>query len=58
MGLSESTLAKMPHCWKSHVTAHFLPTLLQPPPSPASVLSTVTVLDPSSTVLTSHCYLR
>ena len=21
-GLSESTLAKMPHCWKSHVTAH------------------------------------
>ena len=21
-GLSESTLDKMPHCWKSHVTAH------------------------------------
>ena len=21
-GLSESTLVKMPHCWKSHVTAH------------------------------------
>ena len=21
-GSSESTLAKMPHCWKSHVTAH------------------------------------
>ena len=21
-GLSESTLAKMPHCWKSHVKAH------------------------------------
>ena len=21
-GLSESTLAKMPHCWKSHFTAH------------------------------------
>ena len=20
--LSESTLVKMPHCWKSHVTAH------------------------------------
>ena len=20
-GLSESTLVKMPHCWKSHVTA-------------------------------------
>ena len=20
--LSESTLAKMPHCWKSHVVAH------------------------------------
>ena len=23
-GLSESTLVKMPHCWKSHVTAHLL----------------------------------
>ena len=25
-GLSESTLVKMPHCWKSHVTAHFTTT--------------------------------
>ena len=23
-GLSESTLVKMPHCWKSHITAHCL----------------------------------
>ena len=23
-GSSESTLVKMPHCWKSHVTAHFV----------------------------------
>ena len=23
-GLSESTLVKIPHCWKSHVTAHML----------------------------------
>ena len=22
-GLSESTLVTMPHCWKSHVVAHF-----------------------------------
>ena len=22
MGSSDSTLVKMPHCWKSHVTAH------------------------------------
>ena len=22
IGLSESPLAKMPHCWKSHVAAH------------------------------------
>ena len=22
-GSSESTLVKMPHCWKSHVVAHF-----------------------------------
>ena len=24
IGSSESTLVKMPHCWKSHVTAHFI----------------------------------
>ena len=23
-GLSESTLAKMPHCWKSHALAHIM----------------------------------
>ena len=23
-GLSESTLVKIPHCWKSHVAAHFI----------------------------------
>ena len=23
-GSSESTLVKMPHCWKSHVTAHLV----------------------------------
>ena len=23
-GLSRSTLVKMPHCWKSHVTAHYI----------------------------------
>ena len=23
-GSSESTLVKMPHCWKSHVTAHMV----------------------------------
>ena len=23
-GLSESTLVKMPHCWKSHVTAQIV----------------------------------
>ena len=29
-GSSESTLVKMPHCWKSHVTAHFnIPVVLQ-----------------------------
>ena len=25
-GSSESTLVKMPHCWKSHVTAHLFCT--------------------------------
>ena len=31
-GSSESTLVKMPHCWKSHVTAHMitLPFLWDP----------------------------
>ena len=27
-GSSESTLVKMPHCWKSHVTAQILTQLL------------------------------
>ena len=27
-GSSESTLVKMPHCWKSHVTAHFMNELM------------------------------
>ena len=28
-GSSESTLAKMPHCWKSHVTAHIIQDTLR-----------------------------
>ena len=28
-GLSESTLVKIPHCWKSHALAHLINTLLQ-----------------------------
>ena len=28
MGSSESTLVKMPHCWKSRVTAHLLFSLI------------------------------
>ena len=28
-GLSENTLVKMPHCWKSHVAAHiFYPNIV------------------------------
>ena len=27
MGSSESTLVKMPHCWKSHITAQLLKQL-------------------------------
>ena len=26
-GLSDSTLVKMPHCWKSHIMAHIVFTL-------------------------------
>ena len=26
-GWSESTVVNMPHCWKSHVTAHLLVTV-------------------------------
>ena len=26
-GLSESSLVKMPHCWKSHVAAHIISTV-------------------------------
>ena len=27
-GSSESTIVKIPHCWKSHVTAHFIIIML------------------------------
>ena len=27
-GVSKSTHVKMPHCWKSHVTAHLIPCIL------------------------------
>ena len=30
-GLSESTLVKMPHCWKSHVTAQMLNCIIDIP---------------------------
>ena len=30
-GSSESTLVKMPHCWKSHVTAKLVYFLIMPP---------------------------
>ena len=36
-GLSESTLVKMPHCWKSHVTAHILPVRIPSVPCYISV---------------------
>ena len=38
-GSFESTLVKMPHCWKSHVTAH---------------LSFISILDGSNTALREH----
>ena len=28
-GLSESTLVKVPHCWKAHVTTHFASSVQQ-----------------------------
>ena len=28
MGSSESTLVKMPHCWKSHVVAHIRKSII------------------------------
>ena len=28
IGSSESTLVKMPHCWKSHAAAHFISDVL------------------------------
>ena len=33
-GSTESTLVKMPHCWKSHVKAHFMFAV---PPTPVTV---------------------
>ena len=34
---SESTLAKMPHCWKSHVAAHMSPGAMTSKVSPAQL---------------------
>ena len=52
-GSSESTLVKVPHCWKSHVAAHlYLPCLsmLQTGPFHKTVNSqySITVIDVSS----------
>ena len=33
-GSPESTLVKMPHCWKSHVTAHIVSMNSKPLPIP------------------------
>ena len=38
-GSSESTLVKMPHCWKSHATAHIWSTFKKCRPRLESVVS-------------------
>ena len=37
-GSSESTHVKMPHCWKSHATAHFQLQVVSPPDDSVSCL--------------------
>ena len=39
-GSSESTLVKMPHCWKSNVTAHYGLSILQLTPTKFMVFPT------------------
>ena len=58
-GLFESTLVKMPHCWKSHVTAHMYVY------EPAYTISVLTLLMPMLTIagglnfdLTLHLHLH
>ena len=40
-GSSESTLVKMPHCWKSHVTAHMCISIFRELVGTSSTLTTV-----------------
>ena len=48
-GSSESTLDKMPHCWKPHVMAHFIYLQVPKPPTIATIrtipLLTVVIMD-------------
>ena len=50
IGSSESTLVKIPHCWKSHATAHLIF-------SAEIILSLITLLLFSFTVLSFNLFL-
>ena len=52
IGSSESTLVKMPHCWKSHVTAHY--SFLSQGPSHCGEGLNMTEI--SSTSIQTKCY--
>ena len=55
-GLSESTLVEMPHCWKSQVTAHIIPTLISPIPiSPTGMYIAAEFVDFGKSLWTSTC---
>ena len=53
-GSSESTLVNMPHCWKSHVTAHLFETLQQSSKLELQYVNhlTMTVIQEASTMTT------
>ena len=43
-GSSESTLVKMPHCWKSHVTAQILVPQVAPPENNDEIVKPVALV--------------
>ena len=62
-GSSESTLVKIPHCWKSHVVAHMLLNCFSfQIPEPDSSIQSISI-DPMGTMMAAvtnkvRCYIR
>ena len=57
-GWSESTLVKMPHCWKSHVAAHLIYFSYENACCEVLIGSIIVSLRRFQLVLTQHVFLK